>query len=280
MPAENSLEDFRKNHPHPDQLGINTLFKFYAGTQFIETLFISKELYHSLPEKFNDPFECKPNFSWPKQPAKIKKIREHLIKVIRESGITKRQSEKIVSNAMIGSPHEMIAGAAIETFKKIRICCFTSDNKNLLFWAHYANSHKGFCIEFDCTKLPISNSFKVNYQNEYPEVTYPPQNDERAFETVLMKSKHWQYENEFRSVFIPINIVQQSILQSMISDNLESLKLKGDEIINIYLGARIEEHTEKTIINLINKSSFNPKIWKSKLSDSSFELKFEEYIPK
>ncbi len=30
----------------------------------------------------------------------------------------------------------------------IGILCFTEKNDNLLMWSHYANSHKGFVLEF------------------------------------------------------------------------------------------------------------------------------------
>lgn len=42
-------------------------------------------------------------------------------------------------------------------------------------WAHYANSHKGFCIEYDIEKLQDSenytfdvNRMKIEYKNEPP----------------------------------------------------------------------------------------------------------------
>ena len=46
---------------------------------------------------------------------------------------------------------------------------------NELMWAHYANSHKGFCIEYDIEKLQDSenytfdvNRMKIEYKNEPP----------------------------------------------------------------------------------------------------------------
>lgn len=50
---------------------------------------------------------------------------------------------------------------------------------NELLWAHYANSHKGFCIEYDLdillknhsSQFDIRNQIHVVYKNERPEVS-------------------------------------------------------------------------------------------------------------
>lgn len=54
-----------------------------------------------------------------------------------------------------------------------------------LMWAHYANSHKGFCIEFDLDKMlqnsypnfDIRNKITVNYQPDMPTIVKEDFND-------------------------------------------------------------------------------------------------------
>lgn len=82
--------------------------------------------------------------------------------------------------------------------------------ENELMWAHYANSHQGFCIEYDLDKLTegnytkgfnISNVIRVEYADENPKITEPDNMftvQKKAFGT---KSKPWKYENEVRLVF-------------------------------------------------------------------------------
>jgi hypothetical protein len=141
--------------------------------------------------------------------------------------------------------------------------------KNLLLWSHYADSHKGVCVEFDATKLPIS-AFKVHYDNKYPEAIYPNPPDQRAFFPALRKSKEWKYEDEFRTIFLDYLDVPKN--------DGESLILNGDEILNVYLGAEIDIQLKEKLLSIISKSSFSPKIWVSNLSESSFSLSFSEYI--
>ena len=66
MNIELDIEKFNKDHPHPDSVGIESLFKFYKfdknHLEYLKNLFIDGKLYHSSPEEFNDPFECKPHY--------------------------------------------------------------------------------------------------------------------------------------------------------------------------------------------------------------------------
>ncbi len=80
---------------------------------------------------------------------------------------------------------------------------------NELLWAHYANSHKGFCIEYDLNKLidnyskeyDIRNVINVQYQDERPEVTEVDDTFTVQKKVFGTKSLAWKYENEIRLVF-------------------------------------------------------------------------------
>lgn len=80
-----------------------------------------------------------------------------------------------------------------------------------LMWAHYANSHKGFCIEYDVDVLKDSIKLDMSDNVDLYTVTYDDIdiNDfalKRAKkdpkETLLsFKSPKWSYENEIRLIF-------------------------------------------------------------------------------
>jgi len=273
MPDNKDLDKFHEDHPWPELVGVESLFRFSSfdeeKIQRINSLFIDKKLYHSLPEQFNDPFECKPHFNWPKIPKKIRAIREHLIKVARRNGLKKKQAETLISSQMCrsGFIQETISDATAKSFGELRICCFTIDKENLLFWSHYGNSHKGYCVEFDATKMPIAYAFKVKYENEYPGIEYPRPTDARGFKPALIKSKSWEYEEEFRTIFVP-NIERQP------ENDGSSLILQGDEIKNVYFGANMPDKHKERLIDIIKSGPFHPGIWNTKLSKSNFKLEF------
>lgn len=84
-------------------------------------------------------------------------------------------------------------------------CFFEGDNQNSLMWAHYANNHKGFCVEYELEESDpeIFNFNKVNYVSLLPEI-YATELLFNPLETVARvvysKSIEWSYEKEWRYV--------------------------------------------------------------------------------
>ena len=275
MATSLKVKKFHESHPWPDKCGIDSLFRFYkidlGRVDRLRQLFTDLKLYHSLPSDFNDPFECKPHFSLPKEAKKIRKIRQHILKNLRERGHNKKEAEKLASKIMENPERleEIILASIQETLAQVRICSFTKRKENLLFWSHYADSHKGFCVEFDATKMPIAYAYKVQYKNRYPEVIYPIPNDATAFIPALIKSTIWGYEEEFRIIFVPEGEPQPN-------NDGESLILRGDEIKNVYLGSNIDENKKERIFELVKHGDFNPGIWITSLAKSTFSLEFAQ----
>ncbi|WP_194165805.1 DUF2971 domain-containing protein [Shewanella sp. YLB-07] len=267
-----SIEEFKQVHPWPDQSEVSALFRFMPicseNTEFLEHLFIENKLYHSLTSGFNDPFEGKPHFTMDNSKNNARAIREHLKKVARNNGMSRKNAETLISNSM-KDPNFIptsIASATAKIFNELRICSFTTNKKNLLFWSHYANSHKGICVEFDATIMPIAFAYKVEYSNDYPQITFPLPPDERAFKPVLVKAKAWEYEDEYRTMFVPSAM--------RLPNDGESLLLHSSTITDVYLGSEISNIDKQAVLEIILKSNFNPRIWQANLSSNSFDLEF------
>lgn len=120
---------------------------------------------------------------------------------------------------------------------------------NELLWAHYANSHKGFCIEYDLEILSknmpqgmdLSNVIDVAYKNQRPKVSEyddESQVQEKVFGT---KSVAWEYENEVRLVF-------EKFGEKVISKNA---------ITAVYFGLRISLEDRRDIINRLSGRDIN-----------------------
>ncbi|MBT3047801.1 MAG: DUF2971 domain-containing protein [Candidatus Thiodiazotropha sp.] len=270
--SKDEIKEFEQRHPHPDQDGLVSLFRFSRANvpeDRLRHLFVEGKLFHPLPNQFNDPFECKPHFRWPESAKKVRRIRQHLIKIARADGKSKKEAEALVASSMAkeGFIQTSIFKAVRKTLGEVRVCSFTSSKENLLFWAHYADSHRGFCVEYDATILPISYAFKVRYTKKYPEVDYPAPGDARGLQPVLIKSKEWAYEEEFRTTFVPTAERQPR-------NDGESLILYGNEIKNVYFGALMDDAHKELLAKLLREGPFKPGIWQTELSPSSFELRF------
>lgn len=82
-------------------------------------------------------------------------------------------------------------------------------------WSHYADSHKGFCIEYDLTKVDFNKNqfvlFPVKYSHKRPPIPWTSMlnNNETSINkkvlydiimSVLTKDDIWSYENEWRFI--------------------------------------------------------------------------------
>lgn len=90
--------------------------------------------------------------------------------------------------------------------------CLCTNYKNRLMWSHYADSHRGFCIEYDYNSLTedemASLPLPIVYTKERPLLTWKaaldntPENISEATAQItlglLTKDNEWKYENEWR----------------------------------------------------------------------------------
>ena len=95
--------------------------------------------------------------------------------------------------------------------KKIGIYSLSKTYDDELLWAHYANSHKGFCIEYDLNllletyKSNTIYSFPVIYKAKPPSVDFKDliktSDSNRLIQKMAgFKSLRWKYEKEIRII--------------------------------------------------------------------------------
>lgn len=156
---------------------------------------LENNLFYLIPmSNQNDPFESK-------QDTNVNRMTEEFLLKKPHIKIDRRQYDKI-AKPMLNDIFSRLA----ELKNKTSIKRFCEDVDNLLLWAHYANAHTGYCIEYDaiqlfelwqCSLLPII------YQEQYPTAHFSTKESEvfinnlRCFAT---KSIHWKYENEWRII--------------------------------------------------------------------------------
>lgn len=137
----------------------------------------------------------------------------------------------------------------------VYIVSLCTDNKNRLMWSHYADNHKGFCIEYDFGADVLKESgvivFPVVYSSMRPKIPYETvffseeqalknvntQNiNERFFLSMLTKDKIWSYEREWRI---------------LIHAQEEPMNIPAPPVSCIYLGACCSEENEEKIKALV-----------------------------
>jgi len=108
------------------------------------------------------------------------------------------------------------------------ILCFSESWRNPVLWSHYADRHKGLCLEFE---IPITELGKVEYRDS--RLPLPKKIDETFMQRLLYtKFKHWEYEQEYR-IYIQLEEEIEGIYYSDFSDKLKLKRVIIGEQCNV-----------------------------------------------
>ena len=124
----------------------------------------------------------------------------------------------------------------------IGIRCFSSTYNNILMWSHYADEHKGFCIEFDASLLTarsLGEIIKVRYVNKMP--TYLGINSIDIKRFLCYKYKDWAYEKEYRLICLKKETPQ--------------FEFPMNAITKVYFGCRMDENAKKFVRSFVSESN-------------------------
>lgn len=150
--------------------------------------------------------------------------------------------------------------------------CLSSDFKNRLMWSHYADCHKGFCIEYDFKDVDKMKNgqhlLPILYEDKRPQFPWGilikqsessmKDAQKKVLLSLLTKDKVWSYEKEWR-------ILMQKQTNS---------ELIMPPITCVYLGARIDNESKNAIINIANK--YNIPVKQMQLDRVTYDLHAED----
>lgn len=178
---------------------------------------IDNELSFSIGETFNDPFDA--TLLFPSIFATditlaryIDKNFQHIIDI--RSQTENRHPKQIKHELMQKLAKPDGQKIILEKYKEPiqeRMCnsyisCLSTSSRNPLLWAHYGDNHRGFCIRYHFEKLVASLPLRFHDEVNYTDV---PMNfldivsnniKEQVDRLLVQKSKHWNYEEEYRLV--------------------------------------------------------------------------------
>jgi hypothetical protein len=187
-----------------------SLFKYQPFNAQSLTNLTKRIVYFCAPSKFNDPFDC--NVSFVHNSAKrneLAAVKERLKDLAREQGkfgacdAIDAMNEDAVFEVVDRNAREALVGPQESLRRERGVACFGSAPDNLLMWGHYADGHRGFCLELDATQPPWSEAHRVEYSATPPridpvDVLLRPDPSVLFSAMVLTKAKCWEYEQEWR----------------------------------------------------------------------------------
>lgn len=191
-------------------------YRSLAGDQkqFTRQIIKDNALYWASPLSFNDPFECAPVPEIPK--GRFEK-ESRLRRLIRDqapmaSEATRREQLKIAMSIPSEVYEENLQRDLPHILRSLTVCSLSEIPDSVLMWSHYADCHRGICLEFrpltrDSTaphipeKTYFEFAFPITYSAERPVISVPVADKAGTLErTVLTKADFWQYEKEWRLI--------------------------------------------------------------------------------
>jgi hypothetical protein len=265
------------------------------------------------PNSYNDPYDC--SIMLPSTPLK-RLLEARLVKVlIKAHKLHEHLSSEQINNALTsleplqkiveyfpslpGAPQGRdwsneaasfsaavlgLAKAARETIggwrKLAKICSFSEVPDSLLMWSHYADHHRGFCIEYDLQSLGDSNH--LFRKNLYPVLYSADLYDLSPFgeglaggpETrgdfqpmllllaMLTKFEGWQYENKWR-------LFQEK--PGIVDDGKKDAPIPS----KIFLGERFDDSKGKDLLAICNEKKIS--LSRMHLAKDKFQVIAEEF---
>jgi len=173
------------------------LYKYYAYNENSLSVLINKKIWIAKPESFNDPFDCRIEFEDITDDNLLKWIFKQMDRGTKQSERTKQYATERLNRTI--DKH----------FKNVGLFCMSEFKDNILMWSHYADKHRGFCIEFtrdsDNYLGDIYRTIPINYVNEYSKMKLIDSTGE-VYESVFYKyfftkAKDWEYEGEWRCFY-------------------------------------------------------------------------------
>lgn len=245
-----NIKAFRLNTTYPQYF-----YKYRGVTSsslsadFALKALIDGRAYFSSRKVFNDLFDSKVELLRPSprdvkslsMAAPNKKKREELRNFVHRGKFTAEGSE-------------MIAGLSQELntlIDRYTFYCVSARSDSNLMWSHYADCHRGFCIEFKSSYIKAD---RVTYQKEVPQIEViellkagagidvSKELGQKVWQALRTKLEEWSYEEEYR--FQAGSGMENSVAMS----SIPSYRYEPEWINSIIFGCRMPEATKKFII--------------------------------
>ncbi len=199
---------------------IERLYKYGCFNQYSEAVFSSAVAWFSSPRNLNDPFECRPNFTFK---GSRDQILDLLIRGLRRQNrnMSEESLNAYATSIFLEGRHsrpetwDAIRGDMTKALEdEIGLYCLSSTPDNILMWSHYARDHTGYCLEFEATDYTpfFGAAQRVAYSDSYPEIdVFNKPYKEHVALAFLTKYSGWSYENEWRIIGHDVLLCQSKL---------------------------------------------------------------------
>jgi len=248
----------------------SNLYRYRSCSEMNLDAFDGDKLYAVTPDKFNDPYDSlfrydkeglrktvlssvskdflfslrdyfRSGNDFPKQLSIV--LPQEVLDNIKNNLINADDGQIEIIDSLNGPIKEILnnnidklTDEAVKTVRQIAyIACFSETVRPVTMWSHYADSHKGFALEYDsrlfqfrcqhcdkanvCNQAAVCNIYPVIYHRQRRDATdflayyigkgmgMPIKNPDilAVSKSLLYKSPQWSYEKEWRLIVSKLN---------------------------------------------------------------------------
>lgn len=201
------------------------LYKYRAfGVRALRSL-TEAEVHYAQPRTFNDPLDCDPTFDVDVGRTTLEKLLYRMLlrrmdgsKAAGEIGYLRYMSSEVGSYEtnkeaeayLVRMLARDIKNELDDEFAQRGVLSLSATWSSALMWSHYADEHRGICVEYDTTDQEHPNLGPVSYRapravKASDLVRWKGRDDDAAKQRVIQtyfyaKSGEWKYEKEWRDV--------------------------------------------------------------------------------
>jgi hypothetical protein len=228
------------------------LYHYYkVEDKHTEAIFTKDEIFFQSPIKYNDLFDSKIIHiiegsqvqieSWlrkqqRKYPNQISKT--FINAMIKDYHLRQKFIDKYNSDWECGRTDNNEAGIPLGVF------CSSEKQDNILMWAHYSDSHKGFCLQFSTNNVFFGKSNPITYQKQLPKHNMISSLIDP--DKYLVKAVDWEYEKEWR-------VFQLA--------GPGAYLFPPEALTGVIFGCRMESKNKEKIINWCRQRNPRPQLY-------------------
>jgi hypothetical protein len=211
----------------------------------LRDLLADNTIYCSDPSTFNDPWDCKPHFNTEilDDPVERQNHARWDVDLCRRYNHNMTAGNIAELEARLLADRDLLEKSIDQLSQQLwpaiaaryRIYCLSPDVGNLLMWSHYADNHRGICLEFSTRNEVMCCPQPVEYINAFPLIRAYSTGLYENLRPLLVKADVWEYEREYRLFAQERNLSTPH--DTLMTDN-NLLKLPQSALVSIIVGCQ------------------------------------------
>ena len=275
MPSKIDLNrsDLSKERlPAPDEIP-RSLYKYRSligdGREHARRMIVGGEIYLATSQELNDPFDCSPACRTAANSSEqLEYMRALAAKMKPQASRKERLAivSTMKSNVSRRGMNYFLSQSVRNTLSEAGIFSLSAKPDHPLMWSHYADCHRGICIEFNWEALRLCRLTPVNIEYSKARPVVDPILDSPGLtlrDSLLTKADVWQYEAEWRSVG---------------QGRKGVLRLPPETITGVVLGGLISEQDRGEVRQWVAESPSQVVVYEAALDPWLYRVRIPELI--